>query len=176
MTLWKHTRICWLFLLLTAMSLAPTTGITQTYYGSVVGTVTDSSGSALVGLTVALTNQGTAERKTLPTNSHGDFQFVNVPPGIYTLDVEGPGFKRFRRDSFQVEVQSVVRIDAAMQIGEVSQVVDVTAQTPLIESDTTSLGQVIEGRAVRADALKWQKRDEPDCAGTGSGPSRSDAG
>ena len=74
------------------------------------------------------------------------FQFVNVPPGIYTLDVEGPGFKRFRRDSFQVEVQSVVRIDAAMQIGEVSQVVDVTAQTPLIESDTTSLGQVIEGR------------------------------
>ena len=42
---------------------------------------------ALVGLTVALTNQGTAERKTLPTNSHGDFQFVNVPPGIYTLDI-----------------------------------------------------------------------------------------
>ena len=148
MTLWKRTRICWLFLLLTAMSLAPTTGITQTYYGSVVGTVTDSSGSALVGLTVALTNQGTAERKTLQTNSHGDFQFVNVPPGIYTLDIEGPGFKRFRRDSFQVEVQSVVRIDAPMQIGEVSQVVDVTAQTPLIESDTTSLGQVIEGRAV----------------------------
>ena len=51
------------------MILAPTTGIAQTYYGSVVGTVTDSSGSALVGLTVALTNQGTAERKTLPTNS-----------------------------------------------------------------------------------------------------------
>jgi len=149
MTPWKHSRICWLLLLLTAMILAPTTGIAQTYYGSVVGTVTDSSGSALVGLTVALTNQGTAERKTLQTNGHGDFQFVNVPPGIYTLDVEGPGFKRFRRDSFQVEVQSVVRIDAAMQIGEVSQVVDVTAQTPLIESDTTSLGQVIEGRSVQ---------------------------
>jgi hypothetical protein len=149
MTILKRTRICWLFLLLTGIVLAPAAGTAQTYYGSVVGTVTDSSGSVLPGVTVTLTNRGTSERKTLQTAAHGDFQFVNVLPGSYTLDVEGAGFKHFRRDSFQVEVQSVVRIDAAMQVGEVNQVVDVTAQTPLIDTDTTSLGQVIEGRSVQ---------------------------
>ncbi len=141
----QRTHRAWLFLLILAFSPL---GVTQTYYGSVVGTVTDSSGSVVAGVNIALTNMGTAERKTLQTSQHGDFQFVNVPPGNYTLDMEGAGYKHYRHDSFQVEVQSVVRIDATMQIGEVSQVVAVTAQTPLLDTDTTSLGQVIEGRSV----------------------------
>ncbi len=141
----QRTHRAWLFFLIL---LSSQMGISQTYYGSVVGTVVDGSGSVVAGINVALTNLGTAERKTLQTNQHGDFQFVNVPPGNYTLDMEGPGYKHFRHDSFQVEVQSVVRIDASMQVGEVSQVVNVTAQTPLLESDTSSLGQVIEGRSV----------------------------
>src|SRR5580704_9838063 len=117
----QRTHRAWLFFLILVFSRM---GITQTYYGSVVGTVVDGSGSVVAGINVALTNLGTAERKTAQTNQHGDFQFVNVPPGNYTLDMEGPGYKHFRRDSFQVEVQSVVRIDASMQVGEVSQVVN----------------------------------------------------
>jgi hypothetical protein len=143
MTMLKRTYLCCSFLLVAALALNA-----QTYYGTVVGTVTENTGSVLAGLTVSLTNRGTAERRTLKTDAHGDFQFVNVLPGSYELDVEGTGFKHFRRDAFLVEVQSVVRIGAVMQVGEVSQVVDVTAQTPLIDSDTTALGQVIEGRAV----------------------------
>ena len=143
MTMLKRTYLCWSFLLMAALALNA-----QTYYGTVVGTVTETSGSVLVDATVSLTNRGTAERKTLKTDAHGDFQFVNVLPGTYELDVESTGFKHFRRDAFLVEVQSVVRIGAVMQIGDVSQVVDVTAQEPLIDSDTPALGQVIEGRAV----------------------------
>ena len=61
----------------------------QTSYGSIVGTVTDPSQSAIPGTTVTLTNIGTSERKTATSDGSGNFQFVNLIPGDYRLDVEG---------------------------------------------------------------------------------------
>lgn len=113
-----------------------------------VGSVNDVSGSAVPQATVTLTNLGTAERRNGATDSSGNYQFVNLVPGQYKIEVEKPGFRRFSRDPISVEVQSAVRIDVPMQVGDVSQTVEITAQTPLLQTEDAALGQVIESRKV----------------------------
>ncbi|MDQ2900063.1 MAG: TonB-dependent receptor [Acidobacteriota bacterium] len=120
----------------------------QSFYGSIVGSVTDASGGAVPQATVTLTNLGTAERRSMQADESGNYQFVNLVPGQYKVEVEKPGFRRFARDPITVEVQSAVRIDVAMQVGDVNQVVEITAQTPLLQTENASLGQVVESRKV----------------------------
>jgi hypothetical protein len=120
----------------------------QTSYGSMVGTVVDVSGASVPDAAVVLTNLGTAERREAKSSSNGGYEFVNLVPGNYRVDVEKSGFKHFRRDEIQVTVQVAVRIDAPMQVGDVGQTVEVTAQTPLLETESSSVGQVVEGRNV----------------------------
>src|SRR5579862_6378101 len=125
----------------------------QTFYGSVVGTVADPSGATIAGANVTLTNIGTAERRTDQTDNSGNYQFVNLVPGVYRIDVETKGFKHLTRDQILVEVQSAVRIDAALQVGDIGQVVQVTAETPLLQTETSSLGQVVDARTVQQAPL-----------------------
>src|SRR5712671_2301533 len=121
----------------------------QTFYGSIVGTVTDATGAAAPGSGVTLINLGTSERRVAETDAQGNYQFVNLVPGRYRIDVQKAGFKRLTRDEVQVEVQAAVRIDATLEIGDVGQVVEVKADTPLLQTETSSLGQVVEARAVQ---------------------------
>src|SRR4029077_5828838 len=83
--------------------------------------------------------------------------FVNLFPGQYRIDVEKPGFKHFVRTGLTVEVQQSTHIDAALQVGEVSQVVEVTAETPLLQSETSSLGTVVDTR--EANELTLNRRN-----------------
>src|SRR5438270_8440064 len=76
----------------------------QTYYGSILGTVTDQSGSAIVGATIMLTNTGTSERRTVVSGGDGGYRFVNLVPGAYRIEAEQAGFKRFLRDQINVQV------------------------------------------------------------------------
>jgi hypothetical protein len=118
----------------------------QSTYGAIVGSVTDSSGAAITDANVTLTNVGTAEKRSQTSGSDGLFTFVNLFPGQYRVDVEKQGFKHFARTGIVVEVQQSTRIDLALQVGEVSQVVEVTAETPLLQSETSSLGTVVDTR------------------------------
>ena len=120
----------------------------QTFYGSVVGSVTDATSAAVPQAGVTLTNLGTGERRAMPTDGVGNYQFVNLVPGQYKVEVEKAGFRRFAREPITVEVQSAVRIDVAMQVGDVSQTIEVSVQTPLLQTETATLGQVVEGRKV----------------------------
>src|ERR1700730_909418 len=118
----------------------------QSTYGSIAGAVTDTSGAAITDANVTLTNVGTGEKRTQSSGSDGLFTFVNLFPGQYRVDVEKQGFKHFARTGIMVEVQQSTHIDAALQVGEVSQVVEVTAETPLLQSETSSLGTVVDTR------------------------------
>jgi hypothetical protein len=118
----------------------------QTTFGSVVGNVTDASGAAVSGTDVVLTNLGTNEKRTEATNAEGLYQFVNVPPASYSVQVEKTGFKRVVRSPVVVQTQTTSKIDIAMEIGDVTQTVEVTAQTPLLTPESSSLGQVIDER------------------------------
>ncbi len=118
----------------------------QNTYGSISGAVTDTSGASVTDANVTLTNLGTQEKRTQTSGSDGLFTFVNLFPGQYRVDVEKQGFKHFTRNSITVDVQQSTRVDAALQVGEVSQVVEVTSETPLLQTDTSSLGTVVDQR------------------------------
>jgi len=119
----------------------------QTTYGSVAGSVTDASGATVTDANVTLTNLGTSEKRTQSSGADGLFTFVNLFPGQYKVDVEKQGFKHFVRNPVTVEVQQTTHIDAALQVGDVSQVVEVTAETPQLQAETSSLGTVVDTRA-----------------------------
>src|SRR5262245_3625346 len=97
----------------------------QAFYGSIVGSVTDSSGAALASTTVTLTNTATGDRRTVVTAADGSYRFVNLVPGAYKIEIEHTGFKRYTRDQIDVSVESQVRADISMQIGDVNQSVEV---------------------------------------------------
>jgi hypothetical protein len=120
----------------------------QTTFGSIVGAITDPSGSPVTDAQVTIVNLGTNETRTAPTNNDGFYQFVNLTPGNYRVEVEKSGFSRLTREPVTVAVQSTARIDGALQVGNVSQTIEVKAETPLIEAQASSLGTVVDQRQV----------------------------
>ncbi|HXK03242.1 MAG TPA: DUF2012 domain-containing protein [Verrucomicrobiae bacterium] len=132
---------------LTILSAAILQG--QAFYGSIVGTVNDSSGAALAATTVTLTNVATGDRRAVVTATDGSYRFVNLVPGSYRIEIEHPGFKRYTRDQVDVSVESQVRADIVMQVGDVNQSVEVQAEAPLLQTETANLSQVVGSRAVQ---------------------------
>src|SRR3984893_15426363 len=118
----------------------------QSTYGSITGAVTDPSGAAIADARVTLTNLGTAQKRTQATGADGLYTFVNLIPGNYRVEVEKPGFKRITQEPVVVQVQQVSKIDLALPIGQATETVEVTSETPLLQSETSSLGQVVEQR------------------------------
>jgi Carboxypeptidase regulatory-like domain len=152
------SRILWALLLSLGMVVSASSSLyAQSTYGSIAGSVTDNSGAIVTDAQVTLTNLGTAEKRTQSSGSDGLFTFVNLFAGQYRIDVEKQGFKHFVRTAVTVEVQQSTRVDAALQVGEVSQVVEVTSETPLLETESASLGQVVEQR--KADELPLNGRN-----------------
>src|SRR6202163_2182323 len=120
----------------------------QTSYGSVAGTVTDASGASIADAEVTITNVASGEKRVQPAGSDGFYNFVNLVPGTYRVEVEKVGFKRAVHTDVIVDVDQTVRIDLTLQVGEASQTVEVTGETPLLQPETSSLGQVIEGQKI----------------------------
>jgi hypothetical protein len=151
-------RILWSLLVSVGLLISASQSLYgQNTYGSVAGSVTDASGATVTDANVTLTNLGTQEKRTQHSGADGLFTFVNLFPGNYRIDVEKQGFKHFVRDPVTVEVQQNTRVDAALQVGEVSQVVEVTSQTPLLQTEDAALGQVVEQR--KADELPLNGRN-----------------
>lgn len=121
----------------------------QTFYGSIVGAITDSSGAPMSGAAVTLTNTSTSERHTAATSADGGYRFVNLVPGTYSAVVEKPGFKRMTRDGITIEVAAVARLDIAMELGDVTQSIEVSAAAPLLQTENASLSQVVAPRSVQ---------------------------
>jgi len=141
----RRQLLCGFFLLLCTCS----TSRTQTVYGSVLGHVVDSAGAVVSGATVTLTSLKSSEQRTTKTDSRGDYQFVALPLDSYQLEIASPGLKHLTREFIEVTVGSVVRIDAALVVGATSDSIEVRAETPLLQTEQSSLGQVIEGRQVQ---------------------------
>ena len=129
----------------------------QSTFGTVVGNVSDASGAPVASTDVTLTNLGTNEKRMSTTNSDGLYQFVNVTPGQYSVSVEKTGFKRIVRSPVRVETESTAKIDLSLQVGELTQTVEVTAQTPLLQPESSSLGQVVDTR--KTDELPLNGRN-----------------
>ena len=121
----------------------------QSFFGSIVGTVADTTGAVIPGATVVVINVNTNQAQTAQSDSGGKYSFVNLLPATYRVEVTNTSFKRFVREGVSVEVGQTVRIDASMAVGNASEVVEVTVATPLLQTDSSSMGQVIEGAQVQ---------------------------
>jgi outer membrane receptor protein involved in Fe transport len=121
----------------------------QNIFGSIVGTVSDPGGAVLPGASVTVTNLGTGEKRTVTTDGQGNYQILSLPRGDYKVDVDSPGFKHFSRSPIDVVVDQQARVNVPMQIGEQSQQVVVNAAPPIMQTDSASLGQAVEGKAVQ---------------------------
>jgi hypothetical protein len=132
--------------LLSALAFSPPRLLAQTTYGAVTGTVTDQSGAVIGEAQVTLTNADTSEKRSQSTGADGLYNFVNLAPGKYRIDVEKQGFKRTAIPDVVIEVGQTARFDVALQVGEFSQTVEVSGEVPLLQQETSSLGQVVEQR------------------------------
>ena len=113
------------------------------------GTVRDQKGGVVPGAKVTAKNQGTGIERTTQTDAEGNYQLAALPVGNYSVEVEAQGFKRQLQNNLAVEVSRTVVNDFTLEVGTLEQNVTITAQAAVIESATTSVGQVINQRTVQ---------------------------
>ncbi|HEY1809512.1 MAG TPA: TonB-dependent receptor, partial [Acidobacteriaceae bacterium] len=143
--------------ILTVAMLTPVTMFAQVESGEVVGTIHDASGAVISGASVSVVNTGTSIRRETTTNGDGEFTVTHLQPGTYTATVVHEGFQKAVQTPFQLNVNQIITLNIAMVVGAVSQVVNVTAAEPLLESETSSVGQVIAGESI--ESLPLNGRD-----------------
>jgi len=112
------------------------------------GTVKDQSGGAIVGTTVTLTNEGTNISRTTKTDGEGNYLFSLVGVGTYRLTVEHAGFKKNVQSGITLEVNQNGRLDVALEVGQASEVVEVSAAVPQIDTSGAVLGKVEDTRRI----------------------------
>lgn len=120
----------------------------QTFTGSILGSVQDSSGAVAPGATVVITNTGTNAITTVHSDASGNYAAPLLPPGQYSVQVELQGFKRFLREGITLQIQQQARVDIRLEIGTVSESVVVSADAELVEATTSSVGKVVDNRRI----------------------------
>lgn len=116
--------------------------------GSIVGTVSDAKGGVISQAKVTIKNAGTSATREVATSLTGEYSVPLLPPGEYEVAIERPGFKRAVFSGIKLEVDQTVRVDATLEVGEVSQQVTVTEAAPLLQTDSSTVGQVIDQEKV----------------------------
>ena len=126
------------------MLLADVAAIAQT--AQITGLVTDSSKAAMARVKVTVTNAETGVSRTTASNAQGNYTVPLLPPGKYQLQVSSDGFRPINREGVTLEVDQVARLDFAMEVGGVTESINVTEQSQLLQTSSGSLGQVIESK------------------------------
>src|SRR5690349_19335371 len=116
----------------------------QAVNGTLLGTLTDSSGAVVAGAQVTITEVGTGIPHSTQSNASGNYVFPNLPPGMYTVLAEARGFKKQSRTDVRLEINSARRVDMEMQPGAVTETVEVTGAVPLLKTDRADVSQNIE--------------------------------
>ncbi len=136
-----------LFLVLILVHCLAGFALAQTDTARVVGTITDPSGAVVANANVVVTNVDTGRTVTVQTSGSGEYVVNAVPAGKYHIEVKAPGFKSATAD-FTLEVSQVQEISLKLEAGSTGTTVDVTGEVPLVDTETSSTGEVIQGRQV----------------------------
>src|SRR5262245_43382683 len=134
--------------LILGMSLIVPAAPAQVLYGSVVGTVTDPTGSLISKANVTVTNTATGLARTAPADEAGYYSVQNLPQGTYDLSVSAAGFKPLTQKSVNVLINTVTRVDVNLQVGGVTESVTVDASAALLQTNKTDVSVNLEARAI----------------------------
>jgi hypothetical protein len=127
---------------------APTAGA-QVLYGSITGNVVDSTGAALPGATVKIEQSETKLTRELVTDAVGVYHFTAVPSGTYAISITMSGFRGFTRRDVPVSMNSVARVDAKLEIGQLSESVMVSAESPVLQTDRAEVRAELKARELQ---------------------------
>lgn len=142
----KIFSVLGLLILWTGCSLRPALG--QAVYGSIIGTVTDPSGGAVVNATITVIDVAKGTSVATTTNGNGEYTVQHLIPDTYSVQVEAAGFKKATVDNVIVYADTVPKIDVQMTVGAVSAGVTVTAAAPLLQTENTDVNTVLNARAL----------------------------
>jgi len=120
----------------------------QVATGNIRGTVVDSTEAVVPGVTITLTNVSTGLRRVVHTNDQGDFNAPSMPLGDYQVTAEITGFQRKVLTGINLQVDQTATLRIALEPGAVTQTIEVVSTAPLLDSQTSSLGQVIENKRI----------------------------
>ncbi|HEY6293211.1 MAG TPA: carboxypeptidase regulatory-like domain-containing protein [Terriglobia bacterium] len=121
----------------------------QAVYGSIVGSVTDAQGAAIPGAKVTITNLGQGVNFSATTNESGNYEQQSLIVGNYKVKVEAQGFQTFVQPSVQVSADVTTQVNAALQLGQMTQTVTVTAGVPVIQTEKTDVASIYSERSVK---------------------------
>ncbi len=133
--------LCWLGLVLGC-------GWIQAQTGSIGGAVTDQTAAVVPGAKLTLTDVDRQLVRETTSDTTGNYLFASLPAGRYELRAERPGFKIFVQSGLTLEVDQRTRLDIALQVGAVGETVSVTAELPLVTTESTTVGGVVENRRI----------------------------
>jgi hypothetical protein len=137
-----------LLLCLTALfGLAPAAW-GQQVFGSIYGTVTDATGAAVPNAKVTITDQDKGTKYDATTNEAGNYSRERLIPGMYTVEVEGTGFRKAISRDVRVSVDNAARVDVRMELGNVTEQVEVTAAAPLLQSDRADVATTLTSKQI----------------------------
>jgi Carboxypeptidase regulatory-like domain/TonB dependent receptor len=136
-----------LTLALLLLAVAPNV-FSQGTTGAIVGTVQDSSGAVIADASVVIRNQGTNISRTVLSDAVGEYSAPLLPPGTYEVSVERPGFRKAVYSDINLQVNQTVRVSVKLEVGAQAQQVQVVESAGLVQTDTSSLGQVVDQRSV----------------------------
>jgi hypothetical protein len=131
-----------------ALILAALPIAAQVLYGSIVGTVTDSSNNAVPQATVRITDTRTNQTRETQTNDLGGYSFPTLPAGSYDIAFTKPGYKTYSAKSLAVSVDKVVRIDPQLTVGQVMETVVVSGELPALQTDSAQVRSEVSQKSV----------------------------
>jgi hypothetical protein len=136
-------------LAITAVQVSFGQGIT----GSITGTVTDPSGASIAGATVTIFQVGTNATRTVTTSDVGSYTVTQLAPGHYSVKVDKAGFGSSQENNLTLEIDQVAKIDIKLKVGANQQTISVNAETPVIQTETSSVGLVVNSANIQNTPL-----------------------
>jgi hypothetical protein len=138
----------WIFATLVALMVSPAL-FAQSASGTILGNVRDATGASIPSATVTITNQQTGFRREVPVDSNGDYELPYVPLGDYVVSAKAKGFKTVERSGITLVVDQKARLDFTLTVGDVSETVTVTEAAPLVKTDSSEVGEVVQQKTVQ---------------------------
>jgi hypothetical protein len=120
----------------------------QEFRGSITGRVLDETGASVSGAQVSATNTATNTSTWATTDESGDYTLLFLTPATYDIAIEARGFKKLLRREVEVRVGGKLSLDLTLELGQLSETVNITSETPLLEAGTASAGQLIDRRRI----------------------------
>jgi hypothetical protein len=147
-----------LFKTLSLALFCSATLLAQRDLGTLTGTVTDTSGAVVAGAKILITEQATGVKETVEADSTGTYVRPLLKPGIYTIEVEATGFRKAIQRDILLNGGDRVGVNIQLTVGELSQSVEITAAAPLLQTETTTLGNTMNSKVVSELPLGGQRK------------------